>query len=101
MKKTMKHPEEMTAEELADATSEFDRPFAFERGRPMTSAELAIERNLRGRGRPKIGKGAKKVSISMESNLLQKTDALARKKGINRSELISDFVMAGLRRKAI
>ena len=68
----------------------------------MTPAERAEERRLRrGRGRPKIGKGAKKISISMEGDLLHKADALARKKGLNRSELISEFVIDGLRRKAI
>jgi hypothetical protein len=99
MKKSAKHPEEMNATELARATRRFDQPFIFEKGRPMTATERAQERALR-RGRPKIGKGAKKISISLESDLLHQTDALARKKGVNRSQLIADFVIAGLRRKA-
>jgi len=97
MKKTVKHFEEMNAAELAEATAEFDRPFAFEKGRSMTSGERAQERKLR-RGRPRIGKGARKVSISLEGGLLRKTDALAKKRGLNRSELIADFVAAGLGR---
>jgi len=101
MKKKAKHPEEMTAAELARATKRFDQPFVFERARPMTAAERAQERNLRrGRGRPKVGKGARKISISLEQDLLQKTDALAKKRGVNRSELIADFVMTGLKRQA-
>jgi hypothetical protein len=99
MKTRAKHPEDMTAAELAEATKEFDAPFVFERARPMSRAEKADERKLR-RGRPKIGKGAKKISISLEGGLLQKTDALAKKTGVNRSELIASFVAAGLGRKA-
>jgi hypothetical protein len=101
MKKTKKHFEEMTAAELARATREFDRPFAFERARPLRKTERSAERKLRrGRGRPKVGKGAKKISISLEADLLRAADALARKKGVHRSELIAGFVMAGLKRKA-
>ena len=102
MKKTTKHPEEMSAAELAQATKEFDDPFAFEKARRMTTAERAEERRLRrGRGRPKIGAGARKVSISLEGELLKQADVLAKKRGMRRSELIASFVVAGLRRKAV
>jgi metal-responsive CopG/Arc/MetJ family transcriptional regulator len=47
-----------------------------------------------------IGKGAKKISISLESDLLRAADAFARKKGVNRWELIAHFVLVGLRRRA-
>jgi hypothetical protein len=101
MKKNSKHPEEMSALELARATKRFDRSFVFEKARSMTQAERAQERGLRrGRGRPRIGKGVRKISISLESDLVRETDALAKKKGVNRSELIAGFVMAALRRRA-
>jgi hypothetical protein len=100
MKKTQKHYEDMSGWELARATKDFNKPFAFERARPMTPYERAQERRLR-RGRQNGAKHAKKISISMEGKLLDKTDALAKKIGVNRSELIADFVAAGLRRKAI
>ena|SRR5438045_6957036 len=94
-----KHPEDMTLAELRKHTRQFDEPFAFERGRPMNAKQRSQEQQLRRRrGRPRIGAGARKVSISLERHLLKKTDALARKKGINRSELIAAFVAAGLRR---
>jgi len=44
--------------------------------------------------------GARKVSISLEGGL-RKADALAKKEGVNRSELIAGFVVDGLRRKAV
>lgn len=71
MKRRAKHPEDMSAAELAQASKQFDEPFIFERARPMTAPQRAQERKLRrGRGRPKVGKGAKKISISLEGNLL-------------------------------
>jgi hypothetical protein len=99
MRKQSKHPEDMSAAELAAATKEFDRLYAFERARPMTAAQRAVERRLRGR--PKIGAGAKKVSISLEGRLLKMTDALAKKEGINRSQLITDLIVSGLGRRAV
>ena len=99
MKRERKHPEEMSAAELIEATREFDEPFVFERGRPMTPGEKIAESRLR-RARRKGTKRAKKISISLEDDVLKKADALARKKGINRSELISNFVTAQLRRRS-
>ena len=99
MKRRPRHPEVMSAVELARATAEFDEPFVFERARPMTPTERTQERKLRrGPGRPRIGAGAKKVSISLESKLLKQADAVARKRGMKRSELIASFVVAGLRK---
>jgi hypothetical protein len=99
MKKTAKHPEDMSAAELAEATRKFNEPFMYERARPMTAAERAEEKTLR-RGRPKIGKGARKISISLEWDLLKKADAFAKKRGVNRSQLITRFVVDGLQRRA-
>ena len=53
--KNPKHPEEMSFQELADFTREFDEPNVFERARPMTRAERAQESKLR-RERPRVGK---------------------------------------------
>jgi hypothetical protein len=69
MKKSANHPEDMSAAELADATKQFDQPFIFEQSRPMTRTERAEECKLR-RGRPKIGKGARKISIHHQSQTI-------------------------------
>ena len=97
MRKPGKHPEEMTAAELARATRAFDRPYVFEKARAMTAAQRAEERTLR-RGRPRKGEGTRKVSISLEGGLLRRADAVAKRRGIGRSELIARFVALGLRR---
>jgi hypothetical protein len=97
MKNLRKHPEDMSADELAQATRRFELPYAFAETRPLTPPERAVERALR-RGRPRIGQGATKICISLERGLLREADALARKRGLKRSELIARFVVAGLRR---
>jgi Ribbon-helix-helix protein, copG family len=89
---------QMSAAELAEATKQYDG-MVIDKTRPLNSRERKLwERAKRGRGRPKVGKGARKISISLEGDLLHKADALARKKGVNRSELIAGFVAAGLKR---
>ncbi len=96
-KLAVKHPDDMSAAELAEATREFDAPQALAKGRRMTAGERAEERVLR-RGRPRIGQGARKISISLERGVLREADALARKRGVKRSELIARFMVAGLKR---
>ncbi len=55
---------EMTAAELRRATREFDRPFAFEKGKPLTAADRAMFKRAREHarkvklGRPRVGHGA-------------------------------------------
>ena len=91
----------MTAAELAEATKEYDG-MVIDKTRPLnTQRAQAVAQAKRGRGRPKIGTGARKVSISMENSLLAQADAAARKLGVNRSELIAKLVSAGLKRRAI
>ena len=47
-------------------------------------------------GRPKIGEGAKVVSLSIEGDLLRKADALAKKRKLTRSELVLEALRAAL-----
>ncbi len=102
MRKPAKHPEDMTAAELARATRQYDEEFIFLKTRPLNAKERKLWQQIkRGRGRPKIGAGAKKISVSLEGDLLKAADAMAKKKGINRSELIASFIAAGLRGKAV
>jgi hypothetical protein len=48
-------------------------------------------------GRPRIGKGAKRINISMEKDLLKSADAFAQKRKITRARLIAESVKAYLR----
>ena len=56
--------------------------------RPMNPAERQRWNRIKKKmGRPKIGRGAKVVSLSIEADLLQRIDAYAKRHGLNRSEL--------------
>jgi hypothetical protein len=73
----------MTTEEL-DAKS-----------RPLNAAERRLWRRFKRKvGRPKIGKGVKVISVGLEKRLLKQADALAKKRGLNRSALVSEALKA-------
>lgn len=58
--------------------------------RPLNARDRAVWRRIKRRlGRPKIGKGVKVVSVSLEKDLLRRADALAKRQGISRAKLIS------------
>jgi hypothetical protein len=64
-------------------------------GKPLTAAQKALHARIRRKvGRPKIGKGAERVNVTIERGLLSEADRFARQQGITRAELIA----AGLRR---
>jgi hypothetical protein len=64
--------DQMTTAELAAATSRYDRPFAaLEESRPLTPAMRRMHARAAKRGRPRIGKGAAKLYVSMERGLLK------------------------------
>ena len=80
----------MTADELAEATKEFDAPFVVDKSRPLTPAERKRWRNLKKkRGRPKVGRGFKRISVSIERGLLGRVNVLARRRHVNRSRLFA------------
>jgi hypothetical protein len=90
---------EMTAGELAKATAEFDQEGAADTFRPMTDAEEAAWQEAtqkRPRGRPRVGKGVKVISLGIEADLLQRADALAKKRRISRAKLVAEGLEAVL-----
>lgn len=54
---------------------------------PATQARL--DRFVKKMGRPKLGKGTRVVSVSVEIDLLERADAYARKAGLKRAELFT------------
>ncbi len=89
MGKSKKKYSEMTADELARATAEFDREFAGTRTRPLAQRERTQHARTRRRGRPRLGLGSEKIRVSVERGLLSRADAFARKHKMSRSELIA------------
>jgi hypothetical protein len=89
----------MGAGELREATSKYDRELPAGPdglpGRRMNAAERKRWQKVRKKmGRPKIGKGVRRVMVSLEADLLKESDRFAKKHGLNRSKMIS----AGLRK---
>ena len=80
----------MNPKELADATKPFDEPFVLDQSRPLNPAEREQwNRVSRKRGRPKVGDGFKRVSVSLEQGLLNRVTAFAKKSRISRSMLVA------------
>ena len=50
---------------------------------------MADTRQPRRRGRPRIGKGARRVLITVERDLLKATDAAAKRAKVSRSQFIA------------
>ena len=87
---------EMNTKELAEATAEFDKEFvadSFGKAPPEARARLA---KARKRGRPRRGAGVKVISVSVERDLLERSDSLAEKLGVSRASLIERGLMAVL-----
>ena len=80
---------EMTTAELRVATKEFDQECIGDTFRPATPAEQARFEHARKRGRPRIGAGAKTISVTVEAGLLAETDRLAKKLRVPRAVLIA------------
>ena len=88
---------EMTPKELAKATEQFEVPFVADQSRPLTPAEREQWRRVKGkRGRPKVGQGFKRVSVSLEQGLLKRTTILAKKRHLSRSKLFAQLLVRAL-----
>jgi hypothetical protein len=80
----------MTSGELAKATAQFEEEMVVDRSRELTPTERARwQRARRKPGRPKLGKGVKVISVSLEKGLLGRADRLARKLQLPRTRLIA------------
>ena len=101
-KQAKKPYQQMTARELAKSTAEFDQDMVVDRSRELTPAEQSRwERARRKPGRPKVGKGAQVISVSLEKGLLSRADRLARKLQLPRTQLIAMGLEALLENPAL
>jgi hypothetical protein len=81
---------EMTTDELRRATAEFDREFVGDTFGPPTVRQRAqLARARRKPGRPRVGAGAKTISVTVEEGLLLKADRLAKRLRVPRAVLIA------------
>ena len=80
----------MSKEELEADTAKFDREFIVDESRPLTrKLKTGLRKAARRRGRPRTGKGARRVLVTIERGLLDRSDAFARRKKMSRSQLIA------------
>lgn len=88
---------EMTPIELDQATGQFDEPFVADHSRPLTKDEKEQWQKIQGkRGRPKRGQGYQRISLSIERGLLRQATALAKKRRISRSQLVTQALEVAL-----
>ena len=74
-----------------------NREIPTEELRPLTAAERKRwGRVKRKAGRPKVGKGAVPVSVSLERGLLERVDAEARRAGMARSAFLGRLIGTAL-----
>ena len=87
---------------MSDADKErvwasLNREIPAEELRPLTPAErkrwARVKRKI---GRPKVGKGAVPVSVSLERGLLERVDAEARRAGMARSAFLGRLIETAL-----
>lgn len=71
--------------------AEFDQEFIADKAKPLTPKMkrqwAKVKKKL---GRPRVGKGAKRVLITVERRLLGQSDALAKRRRMTRSQLIAE-----------
>jgi hypothetical protein len=88
---------EMTTQELAEATKQFDEPMVVAKTQPLTPAEKRQwNRAKRKPGRPKVGQGFQRISVSIERGLLRRITALAKRLHVSRSKLFAQVVEKAL-----
>jgi hypothetical protein len=68
----------------------YNREVPLSETRPLTPAERKRWGKAKKRmGRPRVGKGAKVISLSVERGLLERADAYARRTGMSRAQLVA------------
>lgn len=69
--------------------AEFDKEFIADTFAPLKPADKTRWTRAKKRGRPRLGKGVKVISVSIEQSLLNRADRAARRKGVSRASLIA------------
>jgi metal-responsive CopG/Arc/MetJ family transcriptional regulator len=82
--------------EIAEARAGYGREFVIDEFGRMTPAARGWARSMRKSGRARRGKGAKVISVSVERDLLSRSDALAKDLGLSRGGLIERGLQAVL-----
>jgi hypothetical protein len=91
----------LSADDKEKVWNYYDRVIPESELRDPTPAQRAVIARQRRRnrkvGRPKIGKGAKMVAITIELGLLKRADAFAKKHGMKRAEMVAKGLLSVMR----
>jgi len=81
---------------------EFENPASAKTFRPLNARERKLwERAKRKMGRPVVGEGSKVISLSVERELLNRADELAKRKGVSRAALVAAGLHAVLKKPGL
>src|SRR5687768_12169578 len=82
---------ERVMKQIEDATAEQ----RLARSRPLSTKERRQWQRFKSkRGRPKVDKGAKTISLTVERKLLEQADAYAKQQGISHAKLVAQGLQA-------
>ena len=94
---TLKNCVREVTSEIAEAGARYGREFAIDEFGPMTpAAQARWARAKRKTGPPRRGAGVKAISVSVDRDLLSRSDALAKDLGLSRASLIERGLSAVL-----
>lgn len=97
MRRTRKSRRSETLPAILRGASEFDREFVIDAFQPPDTESTRLWRRVqRKRGRPKVGRGVKIISVSIERKLPKQADQLAKKQRVSRAHLIGRGLRAVL-----
>jgi hypothetical protein len=92
--------EALSDDQKRQVSEYLDRPDAAREFRPLSAAQRRRWERVRLKpGRPKVGKGTKVVSVTVERGLLGRADAYAKAAGLTRARLVS-LALESLLKKA-
>ncbi len=91
----------MSVSELDAEMAKFDEEFIADQSLPLSrDLKAKLKRARRKRGRPRIGKGSKRIMVTVERGLLRRIDAFAKERNISRAKLIARGLEAIMASKA-
>ena len=93
-----KHVWDLPERELEAMSAEFDREFVADTfGPPPPAVKRRLARARRKRGRPRVGDGAKAISVTVEKSLLRRIDSLVKRRKTTRAAIIRRGLQTVLR----
>jgi hypothetical protein len=94
MKTTRKRWSQMTTEELAAATKEFDDPTFHPPAKRASKSDLSQLRRVQRKA------ARLRIAVALEKKLVEQADEYAAKQGISFSDLVSEALRRQMRRRS-